>query len=83
MPKLKPSATELMDREIRAAILAGQERRAMDSKTTAKYLNMCKETFLRKNREPKDFTIENLRVLVRIFRITDDEILRMIRGEKA
>ena len=69
----------MMDREIRASILAGQERRGIDNKQTAKCLGICKETFLRKNREPKDFTIENLRVLVKIFRIPDENILRMIK----
>lgn len=82
MPKLKPSATEMMNREVRASIMAGQERRDMTSESTAKCLGVCKETYLRRSREPENFTLENLRILVKIFKIPDAEILRMIREEK-
>ena len=38
MPKLKPSATEMMNREVRASLLAGQERRAMKDQSVANYI---------------------------------------------
>ena len=48
MPKLKPSATEMMNREVRASLLAGQERKAMPDQSVAKYMGSCKETYQKK-----------------------------------
>lgn len=79
MPKLKPSAYEMMNREVRAALLAGQERKDMDSSATAKCLGVCKETYLRRNRNPENFTLADFRILIRVFKFTDEEILRMVK----
>lgn len=81
MPKLKPSATEMMNREVRASLLAGQERKAMQDSTVAKSLGTCKETYQKKKREPDKFTLEEFRNLIRIFKIPDNEIIRMLKSE--
>lgn len=79
MPKLKQSDYEMMNREVRAALMAGQERKDMDSSATAKCLGVCKETYLRRNRNPEKFTLADLRILIRVFKFTDEEILKMVK----
>lgn len=81
MPKLKPSTEELMNREVRASLLAGQERKALNDQSVAKYISTCKETYQRKKRSPEKFTLEEFRNLVKLFKIADDEILRMVKPE--
>lgn len=81
MAKLKPSTEELMNREVRAALLAGQERRAMSDQSVAKYIDTCKETYQRKKRDPEKFTMEEFRNLVKLFKIPDVEIIRMVKAE--
>ena len=43
MAKLKPTTEELMNREVRASLLAGQERKALNDQSVAKYISTCKE----------------------------------------
>lgn len=81
MPKLKPTATEMMNREVRASLKAGQERRAMSDENTAKYIGMCTKTYQKKKRSPDLFTIGDLRNLVKVFKVPDSDLLRMIREE--
>lgn len=82
MPKLKPTTEELMNREVRASLLAGQERKALNDQSVARYISTCKETYQKKKRSPEKFTLEELRHLARLFKIPDAELLRMIRAEE-
>lgn len=83
MPKLKTSANEQMDREVRAALTSGQIRRDLTDEKTAKALGISKQTYQRRKREPECISIGELRRLVRLFKISDAEILRMIRSEES
>lgn len=83
MPKLKPSATEMMNREVRASLLAGQERKAMADQSVAKYMGACKETYQKRKREPEKMTLGELRCLIKLFKIPDQEIIRMVKEETA
>lgn len=80
MPRAKPNITEMMDREVRAGLLAGQERKAMQDASVAKYIGTCKETYQKKKREPEKFSIEEFRNLIKLFKFTDEEIIRMVKG---
>ena len=82
MPALKPSDNELMNREVRASLEAGQIRKGYDDARTAKLLCMCKATYQKKKREPYLFTIEELRRLVHIFHIPDADVLNMLRRKE-
>lgn len=82
MPKLKPSATEMMNREVRASLLAGQERKAMSDQAVATCIGVCKETYQKKKRAPEKLTLEEFRNLIKIFKIPDNEILRMVKSEQ-
>lgn len=81
MPKLKPSANEQMNREVLAALNGGQTRKAMTDASTAKIIGIHKDTYQRHKREPERITLSELRCLVRVLKITDAEILRMVRSE--
>ena len=83
MPKIKPSATEMMNREVRASLLAGQERKAMPDQSVAKYMGSCKETYQKKKREPEKMTLGEFRCLIKLFKIPDQEIIRMVKEEMA
>ena len=83
MPKLKPSATEMMNREVRASLLAGQERRAMKDQSVANYIGTCKETYHKKKRDPEKMTLEEFRCLIKLFKIPDHEIIKMVKEEIA
>ena len=83
MPKLKPSANEQMNREVRAALTSGQIRRDLTDEKTAKAIGISKPTYQRHKREPECISIGELRRLVRLFKISDAEILRMIRSEES
>lgn len=83
MPKLKPSATEQMDREVRAALASAQIRRDLTDEKTAKAIGIHKQTYQRHKREPEYISLGELRRLVRLFKISDAEILRMIRSEES
>ena len=83
MPKLKPSATEMMNREVRASLLAGQERRTMADQAVAKYIGTCKETYQKKKRDPEKLSLEEFRCLIKLFKIPDHEIIKMVREEIA
>ena len=80
MPRLKPSTREIMDREVRAALKAGEQRRAMKGSAAAKYLGMSKSTYYLRQKKPENVTLCELREIVKFAECTDDEILRMIRG---
>lgn len=79
MPKLKPSATEMMNREVRASLAFGQAQRGMDDLATSKCLGTCKVTYQRRKRNPETMSVAELRSLIRIFKIPDDAIVRMLK----
>lgn len=80
MPRLKPSAREIMDREVRAAFKAGEQRRGMKYDAAAQYLGMSKSTYYLRQKNPENVTLCELREIVKFAECTDDEILRMIRA---
>lgn len=82
MPRLKPSAREIMDREFLAALDAGEQRRGMKYDEAARYLGMSKSTYYKRHKEPGKTKLCELREIVKFAKCTDDEILLMIRGEK-
>lgn len=81
MPKLKPSANEQMDREVRAAVNAGQERKSLNDERTAKMLGISKGTYQRHKREPERICLAEFRRMVKLLKLQDSDILRMIREE--
>ncbi len=82
MPKLKPSATEQMNREVRAAVNAGQERNSLSDERTAKLLGMSKGTYQRHKREPERICLAEFRRIVKLLKLQDPDILRMVREEQ-
>ena len=54
MPRLTPSATEMMDREYRAAYKAGLELKGLTPASIAKLLGTCEKTVKRRKDKPGD-----------------------------
>lgn len=83
MPKLKRSATEMMNREVRASLLAGQERKAMPDQSVAKYMGSCKGNLSKEKRDQEKMTLGEFICLIKLFKIPDQEIIRMVKEEMA
>jgi hypothetical protein len=82
MPRLKKTATEMMDKEVQAALASGEILRDMKPDQVGKCIGTCGETYRRRKRNPGEFTLADFRVLVRVFQIDDARILKMVREEK-
>ena len=81
MPKVKPSDNEQMNREIRAAIYAGQERQGLSNKLMAKILGISEQTYRQKVMEPDRFSVAQFRIVARRLKFADDDMIRMMRPE--
>lgn len=82
MPKLKVSATEQMNREVRAAVNAGQERNSLNDERIAKMLGISKGTYQRHKRKPEKICLAEFRRIVKLLKLQDPDILRMVREEQ-
>mgnify|MGYP002611057713 CR=1 FL=1 len=81
MPALKSSATEQMNREVRAAVNAGQERRSLNDERTAKMLGISKGTYQRHKRAPEGINLGEFRKMIKVLKLQDTDVLRMLREE--
>ena len=81
MPKLKTTATEQMNREVRASLNAGQERKALTDEKAAKLLGVSKSTYQRHKRNPEVINLGEFRRMVKLLKLQDSDILRMVREE--
>lgn len=81
MPKKAVSAQERMDRELLAALAAGQTRLGDKHMDTAKYMPTCQRTFYRRLSDPKSFTIQELRILAERYRLTDYQLCQIFGVE--
>ena len=78
MPRLTPSATEIMDRNFRAAYLAGLELKGLRPKNIARVIGKCEKTVARKRDHPGDMTVFELRAIAETLGFTADQVARMI-----
>ena len=81
MPRKAVSAQERMDRELLAALAAGQMRLGDKHTDTAKYMPTCQRTFYRRISEPESFTIQELRILAKRYSFTDHQLCQIIGVE--
>lgn len=81
MPALKSSATEQMNREVRAAVNASQERRTLNDEKTAKMLGISKVTYQRHKRAPEGINLGEFRRMIKVLKLQDTDVLRMLREE--
>lgn len=83
MPKVKPlTAAERQDRELLAALRAGQARKGETDRDTAQvFPDKCEHTYRRRIKKPQTFTLNELRVLARHYDFTDLQLCLMFGVE--
>ncbi len=82
MPRLQPSLDEMRDRESRAVMADGQVRKAYNDKEMGKFLAITRPTYQKRRRQPDTFTMREFRAMVRVLGLSDEEIVRFIRGKR-
>lgn len=82
MKEPKVSDTEMMDRRVRASFKYGQEMKGLTDQGVAKLMGVHKTTYQGRKHSPDKITLQELRRLVRIFNISDEDILGMVRIER-
>lgn len=78
MPRLTPSANEMMDREYRAAYKAGLELKGLTPASIAKLLGTCEKTVKRRKDKPGDLKLFELRAIAEKLNFTPEQVVRMI-----
>ncbi|OUP21362.1 hypothetical protein B5F29_02460 [Lachnoclostridium sp. An196] len=82
MPRLQPSLDEMRDRESRAVMADGQARKAYNDEEMGKFLAITRPTYQKRRRQPDTFTMREFRAMVRVLGLSDEEIVRFIRGKR-
>lgn len=79
MPKLKPlTAAERQDRELLAALRAGQARKGeRDSDTARVFPDKGELTYRRRIKKPQTFTLQELRFLAARYEFTDFQLCQI------
>lgn len=78
MPKLKPSKTEVQNRKTRAVINYGMSKEAVTDNELAKRICRTNRTVRNKKQQPETFTLEELRILIKVLKLNDSQIVELI-----
>ena len=81
MAKKAVSANERMNRELLAALRAGQIMRGDSDLDTAKIMPNCKSIYYQRKRDPERFTIRDLRIQAQRYHFTDCQLCKIIGVE--
>mgnify|MGYP005758009149 CR=1 FL=1 len=82
MPKIQPSLDEMRDRESRAVMADGQMRKALKDEDMGRFLSITRPTYQKRRRQPDTFTMREFRALIRVLGLSDEEIIRFVRGKR-
>lgn len=80
MPRIKPSASEMAAREFRAAYRRGLELKGIKPAAVAKLIGKSERTLRNYIKNPEGMPLRSLQIIVKSLAMTDDEILRIIKG---
>ena len=78
MPRLAPSRTEMMDRQFKAAYMAGLELKGLKTKNIASLIGKCEKTVAHKRDHPADMTVFELRAIADKLDFTAEQVASMI-----
>jgi len=73
MPKLKPSPTELKNREVLKVITGNMAGEGIDHKGLCKIAGFCETTYRKRMRHPETFTLLELRRISTGLKFSDEE----------
>lgn len=82
MPKLKPSTTELQNRQTRAAISHNMEEFGITESELAKRLDCTVRTIQNKRRKPETFSLPELRIIALALKMTDAQVVELLGVKK-
>lgn len=80
MPRIKPSASEMAAREFRAAYRRGMELKGIKPAAVAKLCGKTERTLCNYVNDPDRITLGSLKIIVKSLGITDEEILKIVKG---
>lgn len=78
MPKLKPSEEELKIRMLRGIIKKYLEVEKMTEEQLAAKMHIAKRTLQNKRRNPESFTYYQIRLILKILRVPDEEKIKVV-----
>lgn len=78
MPKLKISETEEENRRTRAIISYGMSKEAITDLDIAKRICHSDRTVRNKKKRPETFTLSELRILVKLLKLNDQQIVELV-----
>lgn len=78
MPRLAATTAEIMDRNFRAAYLAGLEMKGLKNRNIATLLNKSEKTVAKKRDYPETLTVFELRAIAAKLNFTPEQVAKMI-----
>lgn len=81
MPRKAVSAHERMDRELLAALAAGQTRLGERDIDTAQIMPNCQSTYYLRKKAPEKFTVRDVRILAKRYKFTDYQLCQIFGVE--
>lgn len=82
MPKVTPSDREMANRNTRAVINAAKEMQGYGNQKLITVLNISRTEFYRRQRDTDNYRLGDIRKLTKILHLTDEDIIRIVRGKE-
>ena len=82
MPKVTPTSREMTDRQTRAVIEAAREMQGINNPQLIKALNISPSEYYRRRRDTDCFRLGDIRRIVRVLHLSDEDIVKIVRGCK-
>lgn len=81
MPRVKPTDLEAKRRVVRSCIARGMEAEAVTPISLATKARFSKETFYNRRKRPELYTLQELWAVVQTCKLTDGELVAILRGK--
>lgn len=82
MPKVTPSDREMADRNTRAVINAAKEMQGIGNQKLMVSLGLSHTEFYRRQKDTDNYRLGDIRKLTKILHLTDEDIIRIVRGRE-
>ena len=81
MPRLKPSATELHNRQTQAVFDYAVQKERLDYDVIAKNCGCTSRTIQKKKKNPESMTLKEIRIFARLGKLTDAQLVEFIAAK--
>ncbi|MDO4328727.1 MAG: hypothetical protein Q4C66_05260 [Lachnospiraceae bacterium] len=82
MPKLKPPENELRDDAVREALGRAMGKTKKSDEDMGICIMATRRTFQNRRKRPEKFTLKEIRLMDKVLKFTDEEIVSMVRGRR-